>query len=108
MLEIIKKQKILFVIFISKIFPIIKLIYTISPLKSCGKMLPSYEWHILLFLCCGTEALFSPGRILTTIPHPSQARLDLEAPADLKPQPPGPPATASFPNSISLVTERDK
>lgn len=48
------------------------------------------------------------GRILTTIPHPSQARLDLEAPADLKPQPPGPPATASFPHSISLVTERDK
>lgn len=56
-----KKQKILFVILISKIFPNIKLIYTISPLKPRGKMLPSYERHTLLFLCCGTEALFSPG-----------------------------------------------
>lgn len=64
----------------------------------------------LLFLCYGTEALFRPGwRFLTTIPHPSQALLDLEAPADLEAQPPGsPPATASFPHSISIVTERDK
>lgn len=68
---------------------------------------PSYECHNLLFLCY--EVLFnSAGKFLTTIPQLSQALLDLEAPADLKPVSWVPPVTASFPHSISIVTERDK
>lgn len=59
-----------------------------------------------LFVLALRLFIAKPETFLTTIPHPSQARLDLEALADLKL--PGPTATASFPHSISMVTERDK
>lgn len=49
-----------------------------------GTLSPSFVVALRLFLA-------QPGRFLTTIPHPSQALLDLEAAADLKPQPPGSP-----------------
>lgn len=61
-------------------------------------------------LCLALSLLKAqPRRLLTTIPHSSQARLDLEAATDPKLLSPGSPlATGSFPHSISMVTERDK
>lgn len=42
-----------------KFLPSIALNFTFSPLKPCGNFPASYEWYTLLFLCCGSETLFS-------------------------------------------------
>lgn len=80
------------------------------PLKPRGVTLPTYEWHTLSFLCCGTEALFSPAwEILDN--HPPSESGSIGSGSGSRPEAPAswvPPATASFPHSISIVTERDK
>lgn len=79
-------------------------------LKPRGVTLPTYEWHTLSFLCCGTEALFSPAwEILDN--HPPSESGSIGSGSGSRPEAPAswvPPATASFPHSISIVTERDK